>query len=275
MEYLSAKAILDIAADKFLREEIDCLCLVAPFGRHRRWANLAVPRHLNSAIPVAKQIWKPRGDLDPRVVRRSTDRTLRILTAPIRNLRGAFTDVLKFLRSDYSMLVVDESEGFRPRTRAPVRAGLKAMLSEEASVRIVSNIPIDLGVDEAPLAYCKKCSEPILKGWKGWPHKDPVPLLPILDINGCDYCRSATVDEIPSHYIAWGIAQSAHSTGLPDYFYLQANDPDVEWHDSLIQGGRPYFSEGPCPKCGGRATLTEFSARTTYSCANCGVVGAQ
>ena len=42
MEYLSATLILDIADGKFLRGEIDYLCVVAPLGRQRRWADLAI-----------------------------------------------------------------------------------------------------------------------------------------------------------------------------------------------------------------------------------------
>jgi hypothetical protein len=171
---------------------------------------------------------------------------------------------------------MDESEGFRPRLRAPARAGLKATLGEEARVRIVSNIPIDLGVDDAPLAYCKKCSDPILKEWKGWPHKDSVPLLPILGIDGCDNCRSATADEIPAHNIAWVNVHGEFSTGLPDYWLLRANDPDQEYPDSLIEHwGRPYLSEGLCPKCGNRAVLSEHGAEKKYNCEKCGVAGLQ
>lgn len=263
MACLSAKAILSIAADNFLREQIDCLCIVAPVGQHRRWIELAVPQHLNSAIPVAGQVWVPRQELDRHVMRRSPERILRILAIPGSRprLRNAFTDALTFLRSGKSMLVFDDSQ----------RSGgsLASALSDEARLHIQSSVPIDLELTDAPLVYCRRCSDPILKEWRSWPQKDPVPLLPLLGVEGfCDRCVSPHADEIPADRIAWVDVHTGFG-GLPEYWLLRADSSIEHW-------GPPYLSEGPCPNCGNRAVLSEHRAEgKKFNCENCGVVDAQ
>lgn len=268
MAYLSAKAILNIAADNFLREQIDCLCIVAPVGQHRRWIELAIPQHLNSAIPVAKQVWVPRQELDRHVMRRSPERILRILAIPGSRprLRKAFSDALTFLRSGKSILIFDDSQ----------RSGrsLASALADDARLHIQSSVPIDLELTDAPLVYCRRCSDPLLKEWKGWPQKDPVPLLPLLGVEGfCDRCLSPHADEVLADRIAW-LHNFAHDyDNLPINCRLEVEAPDREHLPERMQLGRPYLSEGPCPNCGNRAVLSEHHhAGTKFNCQNCGVV---
>ena len=51
-----SKMTLDIAADKFMREEIDGLIIVPPNGVHRQWIVEAVPTHLTTEVLIRTMI---------------------------------------------------------------------------------------------------------------------------------------------------------------------------------------------------------------------------
>lgn len=119
------------------------------------------------------------------------------------------------------------------------------------------------------MKYCMECSTTILGGWKGWPLKDPIPLLPVLSEEGCLACGKDG-EALPNADIHWLNYHSPYSTGLPDYWLLTTGEKTV-W-------GLPYYAETSCPRCGGRAALSEFgdSRRDQFkymvNCPSCGLL---
>jgi hypothetical protein len=116
--------------------------------------------------------------------------------------------------------------------------------------------------------YCKSCAESILKQWKGWPHKDAVPLLPKSIGGKCEICSGN--ETVASTNIAWLNYHSEYSTGLPDYWLLVVNPHGNKW-------GFPYYAEGACPKCNNRTILSVMNypnglQEIRHNCQQCGVV---
>ena len=114
--------------------------------------------------------------------------------------------------------------------------------------------------------YCPTCSSEILSEWKGGPYSHPVPLLPLIEDGTCSKCRITVGIPLSNKMISWDYYHSPDSTGLPDYWILvtkfRGRDP-----------GLPYFSEGPCPKCGGRSVLCQWWEEFHWNCIKCGVLG--
>src|SRR5262252_2975930 len=52
------KMTLDIAADKFLRGEIDGMIIIAPNGVHRQWIREGIPQHMSPKVLVRAHAWK-------------------------------------------------------------------------------------------------------------------------------------------------------------------------------------------------------------------------
>lgn len=96
--------------------------------------------------------------------------------------------------------------------------------------------------------YCSDCAAPILKQWQGWPLRDPVPLLPKIWDGKCEACGSEG-DVVPNTTIQWLNYHGPYNTGLPDYWLL-VTDQQTVW-------GQPYHAEAQCPRCGGRAVMSE------------------
>ena len=96
--------------------------------------------------------------------------------------------------------------------------------------------------------YCKECSTQILKQWRGWPLREPVPLLPRVMDGRCEACESQS-EVISNTAIQWLNYHGPSSTGLPDYWLL-VTDQETIW-------GLPYHSESVCMHCGSRAVLSE------------------
>ena len=96
--------------------------------------------------------------------------------------------------------------------------------------------------------YCAKCAFPILKLWRGWPLREPVPLLPLVRDGKCEVCESQGV-VLSNTAIQWLNYHGPYNTGLPDFWLLVADQKTV-W-------GLPYHSESVCPRCGSRAVLSE------------------
>lgn len=147
------KMTLDITADKFMRDEIDCLCVIAPNGVHRQWVNEAVDRDLTSAVWAEKAIWKATRKTPPLVLgtERRGRRTLRILTFNVESFSSesgkAFMAARAFLQSGRGVLVEDESS----RIKNPRAARTKAIhkLRQYAKVRInLSGTPITRGLED-------------------------------------------------------------------------------------------------------------------------------
>lgn len=116
-------------------------------------------------------------------------------------------------------------------------------------------------------SYCRTCTESILGRWKGWPHRDSVPLLPSLTDEPCAACGQLI--KVDSVTIAWLNVHSRYSTGLPDYWVLSIDGGVRAW-------GHPYYAEAPCPRCGSRAIVSEMKSSNgerelRCNCSTCGV----
>ena len=119
--------------------------------------------------------------------------------------------------------------------------------------------------------YCLGCGQQILNVWKGWPHKDSIPLLPRIIDGSCEKCGGAEV--LKTSTICWLNYHSEYSTGLPDYWLLITQSQKNKW-------GLPYFGEANCPKCNNRAILSQMkypngSTEICYNCEKCGVAKAK
>ena len=116
--------------------------------------------------------------------------------------------------------------------------------------------------------YCRTCSSKILKNWKGWPHRDPVPILPRIYEVKCEECGNADILE-PSE-IKWFNYHNEFSTGLPDYWLLIVHKGSNQW-------GLPYYGESICNKCYGRSIISQMKypngkSEMCWNCVNCRLV---
>lgn len=122
-------------------------------------------------------------------------------------------------------------------------------------------------MDRDDLDFCAECAKPILAEWKGWPHKDAIPLLPKLSDGVCAKCSGGHA--LKSDHIFWHNIHGPYSTGLPDYWVLELKDVGTSW-------GSPYFSEGKCPKCEALSVISEMNYpngkhELKGNCPECGV----
>lgn len=153
------KMLLDIAADKFLRDEIDGVCIIAsPKGVHRQWINTAIPQHLSDAVPRLCHVWKPTRNI-PADVSNANPRRPRYLRVMAFNTEAfstesgkAFKAASRFLSSGRIMLIMDESS----RIKNPRAARTKAIirLRDFAAVRaIATGTPITKGIENIFTQY--------------------------------------------------------------------------------------------------------------------------
>lgn len=120
------------------------------------------------------------------------------------------------------------------------------------------------------MKYCQDCSAPILAAWRGWPLKDPVPLLPRVVEGVCECCGRAGAALVDNTDIQWLNYHGPYNTGLPDYWLLVSNQK-TDW-------GLPYHSEVNCRRCGQRAVLCKLGKSSSVSpeykvsCPSCGLI---
>ncbi len=117
--------------------------------------------------------------------------------------------------------------------------------------------------------YCEICSEAILSSWRGWPHKDVIPLLPRIEFGKCPCCSNEASPGLVSSRITWFNYHGAFSTGLPDYWLLVIDGDRKKW-------GLPYFAEGVCPLCKGRSAISKMkfpngTCELMHNCEKCGL----
>lgn len=109
---------------------------------------------------------------------------------------------------------------------------------------------------ECPMRYCKNCSLPALKHWRGWPLRLPVPVLQEMANEKCPKCGNNGV--IDSNDILWENYHSQGSTGLPDYWLLNATSATA-----LSKWSKPYYARLRC-SCGNTATVSQFGNEKQY-----------
>ena len=162
------KILLDIAADKFMRDEIDCVAIIAaPRGVHRQWIEDAIPKSLTDAVKYRAAVWSPTRQTPSAVMQGG---------GPITNRKGNYLRFLafnveafsthsgkasvalrQFLDSGRCMLIEDESSRIKnhkaARTKALIgewKRGKKIDgLARYAAVRaIASGTPITKGIED-------------------------------------------------------------------------------------------------------------------------------
>lgn len=116
--------------------------------------------------------------------------------------------------------------------------------------------------------YCYACSKNILKGWKGWPQKDVLPMLPRMSDGICEDCGGTEI--LNPSKICWLNYHSEFSTGLPDYWLLIIQPQHNKW-------GLPYYSESNCPKCNKRSIISQMkypngTSEICHNCESCGII---
>lgn len=121
-----------------------------------------------------------------------------------------------------------------------------------------------------PKKFCLRCSEKVLKAWKGWPHKEVVPYLPELASDTCPACGSGEV--LLSNRICWFNYHSEYNTGLPDYWLLQIDGERTKW-------GFPYFTLSECRNCEREVVVSQMcfpngTSELRVNCSSCGLLKA-
>jgi superfamily II DNA or RNA helicase len=154
------KMTLDIAADKFLRDEIDGVLIIAPNGVQRQWIVSAIPDHLHAGVRRDAEcaVWKPtrKTPTNIAVPNRLRDRYLRVLSFNVEAFSSssgkAMIAARQFLASGRMMLVMDESS----RIKNPKAARTKSimLLRQYAKVRVIlSGTPITKGLEDLFTQY--------------------------------------------------------------------------------------------------------------------------
>lgn len=120
----------------------------------------------------------------------------------------------------------------------------------------------------ADLSFCAQCAKAALHGWRGWPHRDPLPSLPRVLGRTCEVCGAC--EAIHNENIAWLNYHSPGSTGLPDYWLLVVAESPNKW-------GLPYFAAGDCPKCSSPTVVSEMrypngERKFKHNCGRCGLM---
>ena len=152
------KMLLDVAADKFMRDEIDCVAVVAsPKGVHRQWIETAIPAHLTAAVKYRAAVWKSTRKTPENVaLGEAGARRLRFLAFNVEAFSGdggKGTKALKaFLASGRCFLIQDESSRIKTPSADRTKALLK--LAPLAAVRaIATGTPITRGLEDLWAQY--------------------------------------------------------------------------------------------------------------------------
>jgi hypothetical protein len=160
-----SKMLINLACDKFMRNEIDCVAVVsAPKGVHRQWVNKMIPKHMSPGVWHQADYWrstKKSYDVMGPSVRRSY---LRWLTFNVEAfsagggrkkdlLKGrAAQDLLKFMKSGRCLLVIDEASRIKTpqATRTKVLTALAPCATQRATL---TGTPITKGLEDLYAQY--------------------------------------------------------------------------------------------------------------------------
>ena len=155
------KMLIDIAADKFLRGEIDCVAIIAsPKGVHRQWINTAIPEHMTAAVKWHGVVWKSTRKTPENVAKPSANprapRRLRFLAFNVEAFSTesgkASRELAYYMRSGRCFFIFDESG----RGKTPGAARTKAILklAPLAACRaIATGTPITKGLEDLWAQY--------------------------------------------------------------------------------------------------------------------------
>jgi superfamily II DNA or RNA helicase len=162
-----SKAVIDIAADKFMRGEIDCVAVVcSPSAMRRQWIREAFPTHMTDAVKWLGDWFDSTREPDRDVMRSCGRRFLRVLTFNVeafsREGGKASLALMEFMSSGRCLLVWDESsKGKSPTaTRTKVLTGYYKKgkwiegLAQRATCRVIMTAtPITRGMEDLFTQY--------------------------------------------------------------------------------------------------------------------------
>jgi hypothetical protein len=157
---------IDIAADKFMRGDINCVAVIAsPRGVHRQWVRRAIPEHMTDAVKWDAEFWSPTKKT-PLHIMNPLSKRLRWLTF---NIEAFSTDsgkaaktLREFMASGKCFLIEDESSRIKTpgskRTKAFIGEWKKGKhipgLAEAATCRmILTGTPITKGIEDLWAQY--------------------------------------------------------------------------------------------------------------------------
>lgn len=146
-----SKIMLDVAADKFMRGEIDRMAIIAaPSGVPRQWVNKVLPEHMTDAVRWRAGQWKPTRKTDPKLVDYN-NRFLKVLTFNVeafsREGGKAAKQLEQFLKEGPALFLEDESS--RIKTPGATRTKEILELAPLAKVRaITTGTPITKGMED-------------------------------------------------------------------------------------------------------------------------------
>ena len=127
-------------------------------------------------------------------------------------------------------------------------------------------------MEQQSFTYCESCAKNLLAEWRGWPHRDPIPLLPSIKAGVCETCGSRSAP-LENERITWFNYHGEFNTGLPDYWLLVIDGERKKW-------GFPYFAEGQCPRCNQRTIISQMhypngTSELKHNCGACGITNAR
>lgn len=146
------KMALDIAADKFLRNEIDGVAVICLNGLKRQWINKAIPEHLSDAVQRKAHVWKATTRIPGDVsVGRRGERYMRIMALNIeafsRPNGKALAALTDFLRSGRMVCIIDESSRIK-NYRATCTKELLKIRHLPTCKMILTATPITKGLED-------------------------------------------------------------------------------------------------------------------------------
>jgi superfamily II DNA or RNA helicase len=151
------KMLLDVAADKFMRDEIDGVMVIAsPKLVHKQWVTEAVPQHMTDAVKWRAAAWSPTRKTPIEVAKAERQKRLRILTFNVDAFSTesgkAFKAATEFLKSGRIFLIEDESSRIKNPKADRTKAILK--LRDMAACRAISTgTPLTRGLEDLWAQY--------------------------------------------------------------------------------------------------------------------------
>jgi SNF2 family DNA or RNA helicase len=143
------KVVLDTAAHLFNKAEIDGVLVIAPKGGYRNWID-EIEIHVQDDLPIATAIWSAvmnkREQWEFSEILRPVDNRLDFLVMNVEAFASerVLKEALLFLKSHYTMVVIDESSTIKSPRAARTKRILK--LRDQCDYRrILSGTPITQG----------------------------------------------------------------------------------------------------------------------------------
>lgn len=94
---------------------------------------------------------------------------------------------------------------------------------------------------EEGVRFCAPCATTALSQWRGWPLKNPIPILPRHISGTCPDCGST--DGLNPDWIVFQNIHGPGNSGLPDEFALRIEPPESDSYAFLRKFGLPYLEE--------------------------------